>query len=205
MWCVTGKLETNKTSVREASWEAVDNDSFEPAVGGWGVGLRDEGRKMSRNSITEFQAVRGSCHQEFLWMNVRMWVWGCWEPVGRARTTKATQEADLALTRPTPTTAASHPCLRSDFSPPTTSLWSPRYFCQGHQRPPSHSFSAHLTPLQPPSLRCFVSLATTSPTFFASLLFPWLLFLLVCKFPFLSLEFILSLLLLFWATPRGPK
>ena len=109
---------------------------------GGGVALRDEGRKMSRNSITEFQAVWGSCHQEFLWMNVRMWVWGCWEPVGRARTTKATQEADLALTRPTPTTAASHPRLRSDFSPPTTSLWSPCYFCQGHQ---SHSFSAHLT------------------------------------------------------------
>ena len=55
---------------------------------------------MSRNSITEFQDVRGSCHQEFLWRNVCMWAWGCWEPVGRARTTKATQEADLALTRP---------------------------------------------------------------------------------------------------------
>ena len=158
---------------------------------------------MSRNSITKFQDVRGSCHQEFLWRNVRMWAWGCWEPVGRARTTKATQEADLALTRPTPTTAALHPRLRSDFSPPTASLWSPLCFYQGHQRPPSHSFSAHLTPLQSPSLRCFVSLATTSLTFLVSLLFPWLLFLLVCKLSFLSLEFILSLLLLLWATPRG--
>ena len=104
---------------------------------------------------------------------------------------------------PLSTTAASHPRLRSDFSPPTASLWSPCCFCQGHQRPPSHSFSAHLTPLQSPSLRCFVSLATTSLTFLVSLLFPWLLFLLVCKLPFLSLEFILSLLLLLWAAPRG--
>ena len=36
----TGKLETNKTSLREASWEAVDNNhlSLQSEGGGWGGG-----------------------------------------------------------------------------------------------------------------------------------------------------------------------
>ena len=59
-------------------------------------------------------------------------------------------------------------------------------------------FLHHLTPLQSPSLRYFVSLATTTPTLLVSPLFLWLLFLILCKLPFLSLGFILGLFLLFF-------